>query len=320
MKRIAIATMLAAILLLVMPTAVSAAGVRVESKIGDGKWEGNTWGVCMFPGETANTTLTLYNSSTSSLDVEVTITPNPSCSGNVTFELDKSAFTIPGRSNTDITLTATASGSAVPRTYTAILEIKSEIPPAPLYVGGGGGISSPKVSEPGVGNTTENSVDIAWTTSRPMTSIFTYWSSPKVVIENNSYIREHSVRLENLASGTVYNFEIVCVDIYGLKDCREGIFITLEKVAEVVEPEPVLELEPEPKSEPEPTLEPTFEPEPELVPEPEPEIEEPEIVPVEIILEPAGVQWWWILLSGVGASLMILGIIFWIKRRRIVTP
>lgn len=315
MKRIAIATMLAAVLLLVMPTAVSAAGVRVESKIGDGKWDGNTWEVSMFPGETANTTLTLYNSSTSSLDVEITITPNLSCSGNVTFELDKSAFTMPGRSNTDITLTATASGSAVPGTYTAILEIKSEIPPAPLYVGGGGGVSSPKASEPEVGNTTENSVDITWTTSRPMTSIFTYWSSPKVVIENNSYIREHSVHLENLASGTVYNFEIVCMDIYGLKDSREGTFTTLAKVAEVEEPEVIL---PEPEEEEEEVVEP--------VEEVIEEIEEVEEVVEEVVevveeepaelVEPKPFRWLYVVVGVVVLAVILLTSFLVVRRRR----
>jgi len=131
MKKIIIAIVLAGLLLLMMPTAVSAdSGVTVVDRTGDGEWIDDTWRVEMFPGEVKSTTLTLYNSSSSSLDVEVNVSPASLDNGNLTFELDKSNFTMSGRSYTDVTLTLRASGSATPGTYTTeLLEIKSEVPP-----------------------------------------------------------------------------------------------------------------------------------------------------------------------------------------------
>ena len=129
MKKITIAVVLAVLLLLAMPTAVSAAGVTVTSRTGDGAWINNTWQVSIYPGETKSTTLTLYNSSSSVLEVEI-IPPDPLDNGNLTFELDKAKFTISGRSYTDVTLTIKASGGATPGTYTTeLLEIKSEAAP-----------------------------------------------------------------------------------------------------------------------------------------------------------------------------------------------
>ncbi|GAJ09998.1 unnamed protein product, partial [marine sediment metagenome] len=132
MRRILIAVMLALILLLLtMPAAVSAAsGIKVTSKTGDGNWiDDNTWQVEICPGETKSTTLTLYNSSSSSLDVEVTISPESLDNGNLTFELDNANFTMPRKSYADVTVSVKASGSATPGTYTAELGIKSEVPP-----------------------------------------------------------------------------------------------------------------------------------------------------------------------------------------------
>lgn len=123
------AVVLAVLLLLAMPTAVSAAGVTVTSRTGDGAWINNTWQVSIYPGETKSTTLTLYNSSSSTLEVEIT-PPDPLDNGNLTFELDKAKFAISGRSYVDVTLTVKASGGATPGIYTAELsEIKSETAP-----------------------------------------------------------------------------------------------------------------------------------------------------------------------------------------------
>jgi len=127
--------------LLLMPSPVSAAsGIEVTGRTGEGKWVGDTWKVEIYPGESMSTTISLYNSSSSSLGVEVSITPDPACSGNLTFELNKLAFAMSGKSYANVTLTARASGSATPGTYTAELVIKSEIPPAPTpSVGDGAG-------------------------------------------------------------------------------------------------------------------------------------------------------------------------------------
>ncbi len=142
MKRIAIAIVLALALplLLAPPSAVSAAGVQVTGRTGDGEWTNNTWKVEIYPGESKATTISLYNSSSSSLDVEVNILPESLDNGNLIFELDKTDLVMPRKSHTDITLTVKANGSATPGTYTTELTIKSEIPPAPS--------PTPPVSEP----------------------------------------------------------------------------------------------------------------------------------------------------------------------------
>ena len=141
MKRITIAVVLAVLLMLAMPVAVSAAGVTVTSRTGDGEWTNNTWQVEIYPGESKSTTIKLYNSSSSSLEVEVNILPESVDNGNLTFELDKTNFTMPGRSYADITLTVKTSDSTTPGTYTTELEIKYEVPPTP---------SRPRPSEPTV--------------------------------------------------------------------------------------------------------------------------------------------------------------------------
>ncbi len=131
MKKITIAVVLAVLLMLAMPSAVSAAGITVVDRTGDGEWIEDTWEVQIFPGETKSTTLTLYNSCSSSLEVEITITPDSLDNGNLVFELDRTSFAISRRSYGDVILTVKANGSATPGTYTTELTIKSEVPPAP---------------------------------------------------------------------------------------------------------------------------------------------------------------------------------------------
>jgi len=141
-KTIAIAAVLVLSLLLAPSSASAAAGVTVTDKTGDGVWTGDTWQVDIFPGEEKSTTLTLYNSSASSLAVEVSIIPSSLDSGNLTFELDKVAFAMPGKSTVEVVLMARASGSVTPGIYTVELGIRSEIPLTPVVVppsGGGDG-------------------------------------------------------------------------------------------------------------------------------------------------------------------------------------
>ncbi len=137
MKRTLIAVVLALSLLLI-PSAVSAAGVEVVGKTGDGEWVDNTWKVDLYSGESKFTTLTLRNSSSSSLEVWVTIIPGSLDNGNVTFELSADNFTMPAGNDTDVILTVRASGSATPDSYTAKLGIRSEVPPTPTPSGGNG--------------------------------------------------------------------------------------------------------------------------------------------------------------------------------------
>jgi len=141
MKKIIIATVLAVLLLLVVPAEVSAAGVTVVDRTGDGKWTNNAWQVEIYPGETKATTIKLYNSSSSSLSVTVNVSPDSLDGGNLIFELDKATLTMPGKSYADTTISVKASGSTTPGTYIAELEIKYEVPPTP---------SSPIPSEPTV--------------------------------------------------------------------------------------------------------------------------------------------------------------------------
>ncbi len=135
MKRILIALVLC---LLLIPSAASAEGVDVVGETGDGVWVGDSWKVELYPGESGNTIIALRNSSGSSLETWVTIIPDSLDNGNVTFELDEDNFIMPAGSNADVTLTAKASGSSTPGSYTAELEIKSEVPPAPIAGATGG--------------------------------------------------------------------------------------------------------------------------------------------------------------------------------------
>lgn len=300
MKRIVVTVVLIALFLLTVPVGVSAAsGVTVVNKTGDGMWDGNTWQVELFPSEVKSTTLTLYNSSSSSLDVEVTIMPDSLDNGNLIFELDKSGFEVPSRSYTDITLTVEASGSTTPGVYTAELTIKSEIPPTPVS-NGDDGVSMFRLYGLTVESITENSVDIIWKTSRTTASELTYWSSPKVTIKDKSYNKEHLVRLENLKDGTTYYFKVTSKDRYGLKKSMTGKFITLE---EEVKPEPIV---------PEPVLPEPVEP---ILPEP---VEPTEPEPTPTMPEPERERFWMGVVIGVAIGLLALGvgIGLWIWRRK----
>lgn len=127
MKKIVVVVILILSLLLVTSPAY-AAGVTVTGKTGDGVWVGNTWKVDIYPGETKSTVLTLRNSSSSSLDVEVSVLPSSLDNGNLTFGLNKTEFTMSGRSYANVVLSVEASGSATPGIYTTDFTIKFEEP------------------------------------------------------------------------------------------------------------------------------------------------------------------------------------------------
>ena len=132
MRGVIVAVILILGLLLIPSVASAASGVQVVSKTGDGNWTDDTWQVEIYPGETKSTNLTLYNPSSSSLAVEVNVTPNSQDNGNLVFELNKSNFTMTGKSYDNVTLTVKANGSTTPGTYTAELEIAEG--PAPPSV------------------------------------------------------------------------------------------------------------------------------------------------------------------------------------------
>jgi len=297
MKRIAIALILALSLLLV-PSVASAAGIQVVDRTGDGQWTDDTWKVEIFPGETKATALTLYNSSSSSLGVEVTILPESLDGGNLSFELDKGNFTMAGRSYADVTLTVKASGSATPGTYTAELRIKSEVAPTPSD----DGVSRLRLYGLTIENITEDSADIVWRTSRTSTSQVTYWSSAKATVKDKSYVRKHLVHLEELKDDTTYYFEVYSKDRHRKSAKDEGEFTTLEREV-IPPPKPTPTPTPEPTPAPEPTPTPTPAPAPAPTPPPAPPTPE-EPIP-------------WPLIGGlIGAAAIAGGIGYWLRRRR----
>lgn len=311
MKRILIAVILILSLLLIPITVSAASGVEVANRTGDGEWIGNIWEVSIYPNETKATTITLYNSSSINLDVEVTIVPDSLDNGNLTFGLSSENFTMLGKSYTDVTLTVEASGSTTPGTYTTEFTIKAEeiLDPSPI-TGGGGGLPSLNIYGLKTENITENSADIVWKTNRTAFSKVVYWASLVIVIESDEYIKKHLVHLENLTDGTTYTFEVVCEDKYGMKDKEDGIFATLVKVAEPVAPKPEEPVPPEPE---EPTVKleywPTPAPEkPIMIPKPDPPL-------LEVVPESAGIQWQWIILGVIGIGVIVYGIFYWRRRK-----
>jgi len=219
MKRVAILVpIILALGLLLLPAAVSAAGIEEVAKTGDGFWTGDTWQVDVYPGETKVTAITLHNSSSSALEVEATILPESLDGGNLTFELDKASFNMPGISYTDVTLSVTANGSATPGTYTTELTIKFEIPSTG---GGSGGSSSgdnppPRIYGSSLCGIAETTADICWTTNEWSTSQVEYWASPsKLSPLDETYVMQHHVQLTELTPGTLYQYKMLSEDKAG---------------------------------------------------------------------------------------------------------
>jgi len=230
MKKLALAITLALCLTLLLTPVASAAGISIISKTGDGIWSGNNWQVDMYPAESKATTFALYNSSSSSLDVEVLIITSFISFGNVTFGVDDDAFTMTGKSYADVILTASASGSAAPGTYSAFVELKFEIASSGGGGGGGGGVGALEITDIEVANITETTAEITFQTNRAATSRLTFlepWISPEIIIKDSDYTKSHTVILEDLDVCTEYQFEIYCVDKYGLRDTEDGEFTTV---------------------------------------------------------------------------------------------
>lgn len=298
MRKIAI--LILSLGLLLAPSAASAAGIQVVTTSGDGVWTDDTWQVEIFPGESKSTTITLYNSSSSSLEVEATILPESLDDGNLTFELDRSSFIMPGRSYTDVTLTVRANSDATPGTYTAELRIKSEV--APSEDEDGDGVSRLRLYGLTVENITQDSADIVWQTSRTSTSQVTYWASPRLTVKDKSYVREHLVHLEDLDADTTYYFEVYSRDKHRKSAKDEGKFTTLKKKAIPI---------PKPKPTPTPTPTPTPVPMPKPTPPPEPPPGPP--------LVPAAAPWG-LIGSMVGGVAAVSGIGYWLWRRQRKEP
>lgn len=207
-----------------------------------------------------------------------------------------------------ITPIAIASSTFLSVTQTITQKI---VAPAPSP--GGGGVSVFKLYDLVVENITEDSADILWKTSRSTTSELTYWLSSGVTVENDEYIKEHLVHLEELKDDTAYSFEVTCRDKYGSKKSAEGEFTTLEKEI-VPEPELILPEPEEPIKPEEPVLEPEEPTEPEEPVKPiEPGEEEEEVI------MPPGTPWG--LIRSVVGGLAVAGGIgywlwLWLRRRK----
>jgi len=86
----------------------------------------------MYPGEQKSTTITLSNRRPKDITLTLSVTPNIFDDGNVIINLDNSTLIVPGKSETCAVLSASATGSATPGTYSA--EIRIEALPPPLSV------------------------------------------------------------------------------------------------------------------------------------------------------------------------------------------
>jgi len=116
---------LLAVVALLTPTGVGAGSdIEIVSYTGDGYWDGNTWYVSLYPGETAEATLTLKNNASKAITIELDVTPEECCDDEVEFWWDNNESPIPAHGTVDISLHADVSGSAPPGKYTAGLTIK----------------------------------------------------------------------------------------------------------------------------------------------------------------------------------------------------
>jgi len=222
------------------------------------------------------------------------VLPRSLDNGNLSFELDRADFTMPGRSHSDITLTVKASGSTTPGTYTAELRIKSEVAPSEDE---DEGISRLRLYDLRVENITEDSADVLWRTSRGATSKVTYWASLKLEIEDETRVKEHSLCLRDLKQDTTYSFEVYSKDRHRKSAKDDGKFTTLKKEAA---PKPT----PTPTPTPIPTPEPTPTPAPVPAPTPPPAPPTPE--------KPMP----WGLIGGLGGLAAASGIGYWFWRRQ----
>ena len=95
---------LLAVVALLMPTGVGAGSdIEIVSYDGDGYWDGNDWYVSLYPGETAETTLTLKNNTSKAATVKLDVIPDENCDDEVEFWWDSSELTIPAHGTADTT-------------------------------------------------------------------------------------------------------------------------------------------------------------------------------------------------------------------------
>lgn len=323
MKRIAI--IIAVLGLLLTTTAVGAAGIEVVSKTGDGTWIGSTWQVGIFPAEVKTTTLTLYNSSSGSLAVEVTISPSLLDNGNLTFELNKPSFTMSSKSYANVILSIRASGGATPGIYTTELEIKSEIPtPSMVATSAATAIGTTTATLNGsltsLGSASSVQVSFEW----GLTTSYGNTTSTQVMTSTGSF----NAPLSGLLPNTTYHFRAKVVG--------EGIGYGLDMTLTTTAPSAVPGGPSQPTPTPKPTPTPAPTPKPTLVPTPTPtpippttETPTPTPIPTTILPTPEPTsptetppeepQYkipWWTIVVVIGTCLIILGILIGYKRKK----
>ena len=132
MRGVIVAVILILGLLLIPSVASAASGVQVVSKTGDGNWTDNTWKVTMYPGEQKSTTVTFKNPSLRDITLTLSATPSIFDDGNIIISFDNSTLVVPAKSEACAVLSASATGSSTPETYSA--ELKVQILPPPLSI------------------------------------------------------------------------------------------------------------------------------------------------------------------------------------------
>jgi len=137
MKRIVVIILILGSLL--VPSVVSAdsgtstlAGIEITGRTGDGNWTDNTWKVTMYPGEQKSTTVTFKNPSLRDITLTLSATPSIFDDGNIIISFDNSTLIVPAKSEACAVISASATGSATPETYSA--ELKVQMLPPPLSI------------------------------------------------------------------------------------------------------------------------------------------------------------------------------------------
>jgi len=204
-KIIAILLMLA--VLLVPSPASASSSIEIVDRVGDGTWIGDTWQVNVYPGESKATTLTLYNSSSESAEVELTIIPESLDNGNLLFELDETTFTMPGKSYADVTLTVKASASVTPGTYTSELSIEAVSAPS-VTTSKARGVGTRQATLNGIltslGTASSVAVSFGWDTKSHAEDATAYanWTPSEVKTGTGTF----KVRVTGLTPGMTYYF------------------------------------------------------------------------------------------------------------------
>jgi len=226
MKRIVVIILILGSLL--VPSVVSAEsgtstlpGIEITGRTGDGNWIDNTWKVTMYPGEQKSTAVTFKNPSLRDITLALSATPSVFDDGNVIISLDNSTLIVPAKSEACAVISASATGSATPETYSAEIRIEALPPPPSVTTNNATRItwfgSTLNGQLDGLGNFSSMSVSFEWGTSpgaldrethsRPKSRTgafraWLYWLSPNTTY----YFRAKAEGDGTIAYGDELNF------------------------------------------------------------------------------------------------------------------